>query len=103
MDQLKSQRVSSSWQRSGIALLLLGTLFGTANARAEGSISIAQQYGIGYLLLDVVRDHHLIEKHGKKEGLDIKVDWRTLSGATGLNEGLLSGNLDIVAAGCRRR
>lgn len=99
MNQLKSQRVASSWQRSGIALLLLGTLFGTANARAEGSISIAQQYGIGYLLLDVVRDHQLIEKHGKEEGLDINVDWRTLSGATGLNEGLLSGNLDIVAAG----
>ena len=59
----------------------------SASALAEGKISIAQQFGIGYLILDVVRDQQLIEKEGKKEGLDIEVDWRTISGATGMNEG----------------
>jgi NitT/TauT family transport system substrate-binding protein len=34
--------------------------------QAEGKISIAQQFGIGYLILDVVRDQQLIEKHGKE-------------------------------------
>ncbi|QGY33154.1 ABC transporter substrate-binding protein [Pantoea cypripedii] len=99
MNLLQSNRFSSSWRRSGISLLLLSSLFGSATASAEGQINIAQQYGIGYLILDVVRDQNLIEKHGKEEGLDIKVNWRTLSGATGLNEGLLSGSLDVVAAG----
>lgn len=66
---------------------------------AEGSISIAQQFGIGYLILDVVRDQQLIEKHGKEQGIDINVDWRTISGATGMNEALLSGALDVASAG----
>ncbi|XTZ39515.1 ABC transporter substrate-binding protein [Salmonella enterica] len=68
-------------------------------AIAEGKISIAQQFGIGYLILDVVRDQQLIEKEGKKEGLDIAVEWRTISGATGMNEALLSGALDVASAG----
>lgn len=71
----------------------------STSALAEGKISIAQQFGIGYLILDVVRDQQLIEKEGKKEGLDIEVDWRTISGATGMNEALLSGALDVASAG----
>lgn len=82
-----------------IAGLLAGALTVPVTANAEGSISIAQQFGIGYLLLDVVRDQHLIEQQGKKEGLDIKVEWRTLSGATAMNEGVLTGALDVAAAG----
>lgn len=82
--------------KSAVALALL---FATSAAQAEGQISIAQQFGIGYLILDVVRDQQLIEKQGKKQGLDIKVDWRTLSGATAMNEALLSGALDVASAG----
>lgn len=68
-------------------------------AQAEGKISIAQQFGIGYLILDVVRDQHLIEKHGRAQGLDIEVDWNSISGATAMNEALLTGALDVVSAG----
>lgn len=79
--------------------IALALLFATGAAQAEGQISIAQQFGIGYLILDVVRDQQLIEKQGKKQGLNIKVDWRTLSGATAMNEALLSGALDVASAG----
>jgi len=68
-------------------------------ASAEGKISIAQQFGIGYLILDVVRDQQLIEKHGKEQGVDIEVDWNSISGATAMNEALLAGALDVVSAG----
>jgi NitT/TauT family transport system substrate-binding protein len=70
-----------------------------AAANAEGKISIAQQFGIGYLILDVVQDQKLIEKHGKAQGLDIDVDWSQISGATAMNEALLAGSLDVVSAG----
>lgn len=50
-----------------IAGLLAGALTVPVTASAEGTISIAQQFGIGYLLLDVVRDQHLIEEQGKKK------------------------------------
>lgn len=84
------------------SIALLAAVIGgitAQGAQAEGKISIAQQFGIGYLILDVVRDQHLIEKHGKAEGLDISVDWSSISGATAMNEALLAGALDVVSAG----
>jgi len=86
--------------RKTIAVLTgLGLLAATSLAQAEGRISIAQQFGIAYLILDVVQDQKLIEKHGKAQGLDIKVDWNQISGATAMNEALLAGSLDVVSAG----
>ena len=81
--------------------LVAGLSIATATlaAQAEGRISIAQQFGIGYLVLDVVQDQKLIEKHGKAQGLDIHVDWNQISGATAMNEALLANALDVVSAG----
>ncbi|WP_213989759.1 ABC transporter substrate-binding protein [Sodalis sp. dw_96] len=90
--------MNALFKRAGI-VVALGLSLGSINARAEGTISIAQQFGIGYLILDVVQDQHLIEKYGKQEGLDIKVDWHSISGATAMNEALLTGSLDVVSAG----
>jgi NitT/TauT family transport system substrate-binding protein len=90
--------MATPFKRSALALLAASTLL-SAGVHAEGKISIAQQFGIGYLILDVVRDQHLIEKHGKAQGLDIQVDWNSISGATAMNEALLTGALDVVSAG----
>ncbi|MCD5996534.1 ABC transporter substrate-binding protein [Pseudomonas sp. CDFA 602] len=81
------------------AALLTSTLIAPATAQAEGEIRIAEQFGIVYLLLNVVRDQQLIEKHGKEDGLDIKVDWTQLSGGSAVNDALLSGSIDIAGAG----
>ena len=82
------------------ALGLIGALATPLTAHAEGKISIAQQFGIGYLVLHVVKDRQLIEKHAKAQGLDdIEVEWRTISGATAMNEALLAGAIDVVSAG----
>ena len=81
------------------ASLIAGSLVAPAAAQAEGEIRIAEQFGIVYLLLNVVRDQHLIEKYGKQEGLDIKVDWTQLSGGAAVNDALLSGSIDIAGAG----
>jgi NitT/TauT family transport system substrate-binding protein len=80
------------------ALAALAALL-ALQASAEGKISIAQQFGIGYLLLDVARDQQLIEKHGKQQGVDVQVEWASISGATAMNEALLAGALDVVSAG----
>lgn len=89
-----------SLTRKTVALLGgLGLLAASWTAQAEGQIRVAQQFGISYLILDVVHDQKLIEKHGKALGLDIKVEWAQISGATAMNEALLSGSLDIVSAG----
>ena len=90
--------ISRISRRAG-TLALAAALAIPVAAQAEGQISIAQQFGIGYLILDVVQDQKLIEKHGKAQGVDIKVEWSQISGATAMNEALLANALDVVSAG----
>jgi NitT/TauT family transport system substrate-binding protein len=70
-----------------------------APARAEGQIRIAEQFGVVYLLLNIAQDQQLIEKEGRKNGVDIKVEWKQLSGGSAVNDALLSGAIDIAGAG----
>src|ERR1700754_4670590 len=81
------------------ATLALTSLASAGAARAEGSIRIAEQFGVVYLLLNVARDQKLIEQEGRKQGLDIKVQWAKLSGGAAVNDALLSGSIDIAGAG----
>ncbi|WP_409266391.1 ABC transporter substrate-binding protein [Massilia sp. BHUDP2] len=78
------------------AALALGA---SSTAQAEGKIRIAEQFGIVYMLLNVAQDQKLIEKHGKKQGVDIDVDWVKLSGGSAVNDALLSGSIDVAGAG----
>jgi NitT/TauT family transport system substrate-binding protein len=74
-------------------------LLGVPAAHAEGQLRIAEQFGIVYLLLNVAQDQKLIEKHGKAQGIDIKVEFLKLSGGSAVNDALLGGNIDIAGAG----
>jgi NitT/TauT family transport system substrate-binding protein len=84
---------------SKLAVFTLAALVAAAPAHAEGKIRIAEQFGVVYLLLNVAQDQKLIEKHGKKNGVDIDVDWVKLSGGGAVNDALLSGSIDIAGAG----
>lgn len=81
----------------GAALLTLFAMAGPA--AAEGRIRIAEQFGIVYLLLNVAQDQKLVEKHGKAQGLDIRVEFVRLSGGSAVNDALLAGQIDIAGAG----
>ncbi len=70
-----------------------------AGAHAEGNLRIAQQYGVTYLLLNIAQEQKLIEKYGKQNGVDVKVEWTQLSGGAAINDALLSGAIDIAGAG----
>jgi NitT/TauT family transport system substrate-binding protein len=70
-----------------------------APLHAEGLIRIVQQFGTVFLPLDVIRDQHLVEKHGKALGINITTEWHQLSGGAAVNDALLSGNIDIAGAG----
>jgi NitT/TauT family transport system substrate-binding protein len=67
---------------------------------AEGRISIAEQFGIGYLILDVVQDQKLIEKHGKAPASTSR-SRSQISGATAMNEALLAGSSTSSRPACR--
>ena len=84
---------------AAIAALLTAALLLSGYAHAEGRIRIAEQFGISYLPLHVIRDQQLIEKHGKALGVEITVEWAKLSGGASINDALLSGSIDVGASG----
>jgi NitT/TauT family transport system substrate-binding protein len=81
------------------AAVLAMSLAFAAPAQAEGRLRIAEQFGVVYLLLNVAQDQQLIEKQGKKLGVDITVERLQLSGGSAVNDALLSGAIDIAGAG----
>jgi len=72
-----------------------------APASAEvNELRIGKQYGLPYIQFVIMEDQKLIEKHAKLLGLgDIKVDWATLGGPAQINDGIISGAIDIGAVG----
>ncbi len=56
--------------------------------------------GVGFLPLYVMRDRALVEKHAQAAGLtDLTVRWIDLGGPAVMNDALLSGSVDFIAAG----
>jgi NitT/TauT family transport system substrate-binding protein len=80
------------------AALLLSAWF-PAQAEVK-EVRIAEQFGIGYLPLQIIKNQHLLEKEAAKQGLgDVAVTWTNLAGGAAMNEALLSGSLDFVSGG----
>lgn len=70
-------------------------------AQAEiGEVRLARQYGISHLAMAIMDELQLVQKHLEKAGLGTtKVTWRRFSDGPGMNEALISGNLDIANGG----
>lgn len=69
--------------------------------RAEpAEIRVAEQYGLAFLPLMVMREQKLVENHAQKTGLpSLRVAWSKLGGINAINDALLSGQLDFAAGG----
>ena len=56
--------------------------------------------GVGFLPLLVMERDHLIEEQARSAGLqNVQVKWIDLGGPSAMNEALLSGSVDFIAAG----
>lgn len=74
-----------------IALILLcGLLLGGCGQK-QYTISIAEQFGIAYAPLAIMKQQGLLEK--RLPG--ITVNWKQFGGPTAIREGMLSGDIDI--------
>jgi NitT/TauT family transport system substrate-binding protein len=82
-------------------LVLSAAISAPRTAVAEtGEIRIAQQFGISYLPLIVMKEQHLVEQAVAEAGLPAPtVTWAQFSGAAAMNDALISNNLDIATAG----
>lgn len=83
-------------------LVLAGALAGlAAQAAAETKeVRFGRQLGVGYLQLYVMEELRLVEKHAKAAGLgDVKASYKPVGAPAVLNDLLLGGNVDLIAAG----
>jgi len=80
---------------------LAGLLLAQAPARAEVTeLRMATQFGIGAMPMIIMQHNKVLERHLAAAGLpSTKVSWRQFPGGNPMNEGLLSGSLDIVSGG----
>jgi NitT/TauT family transport system substrate-binding protein len=70
-------------------------------AGAEPSeIRIAQQFGVNYLPLLIMKRQQLVEKHARAQGLgQVTVTWAKFGSGAAMNDALLAGNLDFASGG----
>ena len=79
------------------ALLLIAS---ASAARAEiPEITIAQQFGVSFLPFMLMERDHLIEKHAKAAGIEVRTNWQKVAGPSVINDGLLSGTVHFGAVG----
>ena len=82
------------------ALALLPAVASLSRAEETREIRLAQQFGIPFLPLTVMKERGLLEKAIAAEGLpEPKVSWAQFANGTVMNESLISGNLDIASGG----
>jgi NitT/TauT family transport system substrate-binding protein len=82
--------------------LLLGALVAVplcANAEVSELRVPLGAGGFGFLPLHVMQKFSLVEKHAADLGLKVTVNWSTIGGPQVMNEALLSGSADFIAAG----
>ncbi len=94
-----SFRTASRFVAFAVALVLP---FGapTVASAETGEVRVAQQFGLPYLPLTVMRTQKLIERNAEAMGLgEIKVTWLQFGAGAGMNDALLSRSLDFAAGG----
>ena len=81
-------------------LAVMVVLLANAVWAETSEIRIAEQYGVAFLPLMIMRDQKLLEKHAAKAGLaKLQVVWSKIGAVNAINDALLAGKLDIAAGG----
>jgi NitT/TauT family transport system substrate-binding protein len=81
------------------AVLIVLAVLAPASAEVN-EIKIGKQYGLPYIQFVIMEDQGLLEKQAKLQGLsDLKVTWATLGGPAQLNDGIISGAIDVAGVG----
>lgn len=103
MTPLRAAPVRTRTGLAGLALLatVLSVACGGGSNGGAPQVRIPKGAGgVGFLPLMVMERDGLVEKHARAAGLaDLRVSWIELGGPAVLNDALLSGAVDFIAAG----
>lgn len=88
-----------TWKALLASLLLAAAV--PAGARAEvGELRIPLGAGgFGFLPLNMMQKHGLIERFAEEAGVPVKVNWANIGGPAVMNDALLSGSAHFISAG----
>jgi NitT/TauT family transport system substrate-binding protein len=90
----------SALPASAAALLLLAAFAVAASGETAQQLRIGTQYGLGYLPLYVANDAGFLAQRMRAQGLaPIRVEIVQFAGGPQINDGLLSGSLEIGSGG----
>ncbi|HWE26192.1 MAG TPA: ABC transporter substrate-binding protein [Myxococcales bacterium] len=79
--------------------LALCAAFASAAGEPD-EIRIAEQYGLAFLPLMIMRDQRLLERRASQAGLSkLEVRWAKFGAVSAINDALLAGELDFAAGG----
>jgi NitT/TauT family transport system substrate-binding protein len=85
--------------KAAIAALALGVLPISAQAEVSELKIPLGAGGFGFLPLNMMQKHNLIEKFAEEAGLKVKVNWANIGGPAVMNDALLSGSAHFISAG----
>ena len=84
---------------AGVLAISATLLAGSAWAEVD-EVRLAQQFGISYLPLTVMRHEGLLKHAAEQAGIKgLKTSWKHFGAGNAMNEALLSGNLDVASGG----
>ena len=72
--------------------LFLITACGSSDQSSQKSITIAEQYGLAYAPVQLIKELKLLEESDP----DLKIEWKQLSNTTSIRESMLAGEVDIA-------
>lgn len=78
------------------AFILTCSACGKEEPSKKDTITVSYQYGVAYLPIQLVKDLNLIEKYYTGS---TQIEWVILNSGQAVNEGFVSGDIDIAAQG----
>lgn len=78
-----------------LPLLAVLMLFAACGPKPKTTLTIAEQFGIAYAPVQVMKDEGILEAALP----DVTIEWVQLGGPTAIREGMLAGNIDIGFVG----
>ncbi|HLX28406.1 MAG TPA: ABC transporter substrate-binding protein [Casimicrobiaceae bacterium] len=89
------------WSALGLVALVACIAIAPHDAFADTTqVRIAQQFGVNYLPLLMMKKHQLVEKQARAAALgDVQVTWTQFGSGAAMNDALLADTLDFASGG----
>jgi len=98
--EAQKRRMRPARYAAAVTATLLFAIQPAVATAEQAEITVAKEFGIGYLPYMVMEHEKLIEKHAKQRGLvELKVNWKTFGGSGFQQSAIIGGQLEFTSSG----